>query len=59
VSNHERVQLKVYNVNGQEAYSTQGFSDRDYRFGERFAPGVYMVELIQGSNRSTFKLVKQ
>jgi pullulanase-like protein/SdrD B-like protein/type IX secretion system substrate protein len=59
VSNHETVRLKVYNVNGQEAYSTQGFSDRDYRFGERFAPGVYMVELVQGNNRSTFKLVKQ
>jgi hypothetical protein len=59
VSNNETVQLKVYNVSGQEVYNAQGFSNKDYRFGERFAPGVYMVELMQSNMRSTFKLVKQ
>jgi type IX secretion system substrate protein len=56
---NETIQLKVYNVSGQEVYNGQGFSNKDYRFGERFAPGVYMVELIQGKTRSTFKLIKQ
>ncbi|TMI84268.1 MAG: T9SS type A sorting domain-containing protein [Bacteroidetes bacterium] len=59
VDNKETVQLKVYNINGQEVYTGKGLSNKEYRFGERFAPGVYMVELIQGNNRSTFKLVKQ
>lgn len=55
----EVVLLKVYNVNGQQIYTAKGSSNKDYRFGERFTPGMYMVEIIQGNNRTTFKLVKQ
>jgi hypothetical protein len=55
----EAVQLKVYNITGQQIYVSNGFSNKDYRFGETFTPGVYMVEFIQGNNKKTFKLVKQ
>lgn len=57
--NPETVVLKVYDVNGQLVYETKGSSNRDYRFGERLTRGVYMVELIQGSNRTVIKVVKQ
>ena len=57
--NSEVVLLKVYNVNGEQVYTANGSSIKDYRFGERFTPGIYMVEFIQGKNRTTFKLVKQ
>lgn len=57
--NKEAVQLKVYNIDGQEVYMSSGSSNKDYRFGERFTPGIYMVEFIQGNTKKTFKLVKQ
>ncbi|HET9826189.1 MAG TPA: T9SS type A sorting domain-containing protein [Chitinophagaceae bacterium] len=56
---NETVQLKVYDATGKQVYTAHGISSKDYRFGEGFSQGVYMVELIQLNNRSTFKLVKQ
>lgn len=55
----EEIQIRVYNSNGQQVYLTKGSSSRVYQFGERFTPGVYLVELVQGDTRSTLKLVKQ
>jgi hypothetical protein len=55
----EQIQVKVYNSNGQQVYLEKGSSGRVYQFGEKFTPGVYLVELVQGDRRSTFKLVKQ
>jgi len=57
--NKETVELKVYNVNGQQVYAATGLSNKDYQFGEGFIPGIYMAEFIQGNNKKTFKLVKQ
>ena len=57
--NKEAVELKVYNVNGQQVFRASGFSNRDYQFGEQLLPGIYMAEFIQGNNKTTFKLVKQ
>ncbi len=58
-ANNEPVLLKVFNANGQQVYTATGSSDKDYRFGERFKTGIYFVELTQGNNRTTFKLIKQ
>ena len=57
--NKETVQLVVYDIMGQQVYTAKGSSEKDYRFGERLTPGVYMVELLQSDTKSTFKLVKQ
>lgn len=57
--NREPVELRVYNVNGQQVLMSSGFSNKDYRFGERFSPGIYMAEFTQGNTKKTFKLVKQ
>lgn len=54
----ETVALKVYDVNGQLVYQGKGYSNKDYRFGENLLPGVYMVELVQGKNRTIIKVVK-
>ncbi|MGZ3924666.1 MAG: pullulanase X25 domain-containing protein [Flavisolibacter sp.] len=55
----ELVSIKVYNVNGQIVYDGKGSSNGDYRFGEKFIPGIYLVELVQGNKPTTFKVVKQ
>lgn len=40
-------------------YQTNSTTNKDYRFGENFTPGIYFVEIMQGERRSTFKVVKQ
>ena len=55
----ETVHLKVYNVNGQEIYKATGAGNKDFRFGESFKAGIYFAEVIQGNNKTSFKLVKQ
>ena len=57
--NKDAVELKVYNINGQQVFHASGFSNKDYQFGDELIPGIYMVEFRQGDNKSTFKLVKQ
>jgi hypothetical protein len=57
--NVETIQLRVFNINGQLVYETNGSSNKDYHFGEKFIPGIYMAEFIEGNNKKTFKLVKQ
>jgi type IX secretion system substrate protein len=58
-SNTDAVELKVYNINGQQIFRASGFSNKDYQFGDELIPGIYMVEFTQGNNKSSFKLVKQ
>jgi hypothetical protein len=53
------VHLSVFDVNGKKVYTANGNANKDYRFGQSFIPGVYMAELMQGSERRTIKLVKQ
>jgi len=57
--NKQEVELKIYNVNGQQVFMASGSSNKDYHFGENFTPGIYMAEFIQGNTKKTFKLVKQ
>lgn len=56
---NSKVEIRVLNINGKEVYINSGPANNDYRFGENFLPGLYFVELIQGGQRTTFKIVKQ
>ena len=58
VSN-EMVQIRVMDINGKQVFAANGNANKDYRFGDKFSPGLYFVEIIQGSNRTTTKLIKQ
>ena len=51
--------LTVYDMYGKKVYVTNGSANRNYRFGENLVIGVYVVEIRQGNNRKTIKLVKQ
>lgn len=56
---NKAIRIKVFDMNGRQVYATTGSATKDYNFGEKFTPGIYMAEVIQGNTRKTFKLVKQ
>jgi hypothetical protein len=55
----EKVIIKVYDISGKQLYITSGAANQDYRFGDTFVAGVYIVEVQQGDKRSKIKLIKQ
>lgn len=53
------VQVRVMDVNGRLVHAATGSAQKEYRFGEGFKAGLYFVEITQGGNRSTIKVIKQ
>jgi hypothetical protein len=54
-----KVGIRVMDVQGKIMFSSNGSSGKTYSFGEGFTPGLYFVEIIQNSQRSTHKLLKE
>ena len=54
----ETIQLRVVDVNGKVVYTAKGSPTQAFTFGEAFAIGIYMIELRQGSEVKTYKVVK-
>ncbi len=54
----ESVQVRVIDINGKTIFTTKGLPEQTYRFGESFAPGVYLVEVRQGDEVKTLKAIK-
>ncbi len=54
----ESVQVRVIDINGKTIYATKGLPEQTYRFGQSFAPGMYMIEVRQGDEVKTVKAVK-
>ena len=55
---NEQVQIKVMDVQGRQVYTITGSNQREYQFGNNFMPGLYFIEVMQGSNRTNFKVIK-
>jgi len=51
--------LKVINVNGQVVEVRKINSVQTFKIGENYKSGIYLVEVIQGRERKTIKLIKQ
>ena len=43
---------------GKKVYQTTGSGNRQYTFGQEFKSGIYIVQVIQGKQIQTLKLVK-
>ncbi len=54
----ENVQIIVTDMVGKKIYQTTGSSNRQYTFGQDFKSGIYIVQVIQGKQIQTLKLVK-
>ncbi len=57
-SRQESIKLRVIDINGRPLYINKGLPQQTYRFGESFAPGVYLVEVRQGDEVKTVKVIK-
>ena len=57
-SKKENINIRVFDTNGKTIYATKGLPEQTYRFGESFAPGVYLVEVRQGDEVKTVKAIK-
>jgi hypothetical protein len=57
-SSKESVQIIVTDMVGKKLYQTTGNGSRQYTFGSEFSSGMYIVQVIQGKQVQTLKLVK-
>ena len=55
----DAVELKVYDINGKVVYTERGAAAQVFRFGNGLTNGVYLVEVRQGDQRATHRLIKQ
>jgi len=55
----EKVSVTVTDLMGRKVYQTEGTGKQQYRFGTNFISGMYNVQVIQGSEKKSLKLVKE
>ena len=59
-ASNEKVAIVVYDAIGRQVKKIErGDATGPIRFGENLKVGVYIVEVRQGENRKTLKLIKQ
>ncbi|MES2849572.1 MAG: T9SS type A sorting domain-containing protein [Bacteroidota bacterium] len=54
----DRITMQVYSLEGRLVYQTAGTGNSRYSFGSNFAPGIYILKVIQGSNTQSLKIIK-
>ncbi len=52
------IELRVLDMYGRAVHQAKGPANQQYVFGENFAAGLYVAEVIQGNNIKTIKMVK-
>ncbi len=57
-SSKEKVEIIVADVYGKKVYQASGFGNSQYSFGKELISGIYFVQVIQGKNIKTLKLIK-
>jgi len=58
-ASRESVLINVYDITGRQIQQLRGSSLETYRFGDMYVAGTYLIEVIQGTNRVTQKILKQ
>ena len=56
---NDKVSILVTNLLGKKVYQTEGPMHRQYIFGKDFAPGIYLVQVLQAGKKQNLKLVKE
>jgi len=51
--------LKVINISGQIIETRKINSAQMFTIGENYRPGIYLIQVIQGKESRTLKLIKQ
>ena len=55
---NEILNIAVFSMDGRVVFKTQGSSNNRYTFGNNFIPGMYIIQVIQGSTMQTLKVIK-
>ncbi len=55
----EKVSVTITDVLGRKVYQTEGTGKLQYKFGNGFIAGIYSVQVIQGNEKKSLKLVKE
>ena len=58
-SSTETIELRVMDLQGRRILSKRVAAHGTYSFGQELMSGTYIVEVIQGAERKTLKLIKQ
>jgi hypothetical protein len=58
-SSKEAILINVYDITGKRIQQLRGSPLETYRFGDTYVAGGYVVEVIQGKDRITQKILKQ
>ena len=54
----DQIGITVMSVDGRTVFQATGNSNKVYKFGNSFMPGVYIIKVIQGSTTQTLKVIK-
>lgn len=57
-SSNENVQVIVSDMYGKKMYQAKGAVNQQYSFGGNFVNGMYIVQVVQGKNIQTMKVIK-
>jgi hypothetical protein len=52
------IQLKVYDLQGKIVETKSLHANQTLRMGMSYSPGIYLVQIIQGTQTQTVRLVK-
>ena len=54
----EPVEILINDILGRKIFQTTGATNRTYVFGSTLRTGIYVVQVKQGKDMQTFKLMK-
>ncbi|MBC7423013.1 MAG: T9SS type A sorting domain-containing protein, partial [Ferruginibacter sp.] len=54
----EKINISVIGADGKIVYKANGVFNKTYKFGNDFAPGLYIVKVTQGNNEISQKVIK-
>ncbi|MDP3313100.1 HYR domain-containing protein [Lutibacter sp.] len=57
-TNEEAIEVNVFDVLGRQVYSAKGRSNETYQFGARFQAGMYVVNVVQGTEKVSLRVIK-
>jgi hypothetical protein len=55
----EKVSVVVTDQLGRKVYQSEGMGKLQYRFGQNFLAGMYYIQVVQGNEKRSIKLVKE
>jgi hypothetical protein len=58
-SHTDKVSIIVTDMVGRQVYQANGTGNQQYQFGKQFPAGTYIVQVIQGKDIKTLKLIKE